>query len=429
MLELTDSDPRDVLAERVDALASWIQEIEGLVRSATAVGDAPKLKELASVLEAWSKHDPELESRLTNRVDVLADRLVTLADTVSATASALAARDGEIAALRRELSRGQASLETAMLDRRRTGSATDLAELWNAVAALSVERDARRGGNGRDDVMPAQAEVLAERIDTLAKTVATTAAGLAGREGELATLRRSLDDRAVQLDAVAGELRRSFAALSAEVAGHDRGTSMGESIPALEERVARLGAEIGSLAMRVDAIAILIERGESSNASATAELAARLDAVESRSDGADLDGIHAVVDGLRMRLASHEREPTAGGAGSHDVVARIDELARRLDSLEQSGPAGGSVAILPIAGEGRFRVELRALELRLEDAEESARESREAVLTQLERLASRVEWRFQRLETPDRVAPPEQRAPARELGVVVPIRGEARGEV
>ncbi|CAN5153441.1 hypothetical protein BH09ACT13_BH09ACT13_06220 [soil metagenome] len=428
MLELADSDSRDVLAERVDALASWIQEIEGLVRSATAVGDAPKLKELASVLDAWSKHDPELESRLTNRVDVLADRLATLAGTVSATASALAARDGEIAALRRELSRGQRSLATAMLELGRTGAATDLAELRNAVAALSVERDARRSGNRRDEVMPAQAEVLAERIDTLAKTVATTAAGLAGREGELATLRRSLDDRGAQLDAVADELRRSFAALSAQVAGHDGGTSEGERATALEERVAGLGAEIGSLAMRVDAIAILLERAGSASVAATSDLTARLDAVESKPDDVELDRIHAVVDGLRMRLAGYERELTAG-AGSHDVVARIDELARRLDSLEQSGGAAGSVAILPIAGEGHFRVELRALELRLEDAEEAARESREVVLTQLERLASRVEWRLQRLETPDRFAPPEQRAPARELGVVVPIRGEARGEV
>lgn len=428
MQGLPDNDRRDVLSERLDALASWIQEVDGLVRSSTAAGDASTLKELASALDAWSKHDPELESRLTNRVDVLADRLATLAGTVSATASALAGRDGEIAVLRRELSRGQAALETATRELHRTGAAADLAELRNAVAALSVERDARRSGNRRDEVMPAQAEVLAERIDTLAKTVATTAAGLAGREGELATLRRSLDDRGAQLDAVAAELRRSFAALSAQVAGHDGGTSEGERATALEERVAGLGAEIGSLAMRVDAIAILLERAGSSSVAATSDLTARLDAVESKPDDVELDRIHAVVDGLRMRLAGYERELTAG-AGSHDVVARIDELARRLDSLEQSGGAAGSVAILPIAGEGRFRVELRALELRLEDAEEAARESREVVLTQLERLASRVEWRLQRLETPDRVAPPEQRAPARELGVVVPIRGEARGEV
>ncbi len=379
------------------------------------------------MLDAWSKHDPELESRLTNRVDVLADRLATLAGTVSATASALAARDGEIAALRRELSRGQASLETAMLELRRTGAATpDLAELRNAVAALSVERDARRGGNARDDVMPAQAEVLAERIDTLAKTVATTAAGLAGREGELATLRRSLDDRGAQLDAVAGELRRSFAALSAEVAGHDGGTSEGETDPGPggARRRSRRGDRLARDARRRDCdpprARRIVERGRHRRP----HCAPRRRGVQARR--------------RRPRSDPRRRRRTANAA--RGVRARADcrrGLPRRRCSnrrarpaprlLEQSGGAA-SVAILPIAGEGRFRVELRALELRLEQAEEAARESREAVLTQLERLASRVEWRLQRLETPDRVAPPEQRAPARELGLVVPIRAEARGE-
>ena len=53
---------------------------------------------------------------------------------------------------------------------------------------------------------------------------------------------------------------------------------------------------------------------------------------------------------------------------------------------------------VPLAGDGRLRLELRALELRMEHAEAAARENREAVLTQLERLASRVELRLQRLE-------------------------------
>ena len=35
----------------------------------------------------------------------------------------------------------------------------------------------------------------------------------------------------------------------------------------------------------------------------------------------------------------------------------------------------------------------------MEHAEAAARENRDAVLVQLERLASRIEWRLQRLET------------------------------
>ena len=99
-----------------------------------------------------------------------------------------------------------------------------------------------------------------------------------------------------------------------------------------------------------------------------------------------------------MRLASHEQE-LAALVGERESGSRVEELARRLDALERAPLViAGAVDGSPVAGDGRFRVELRALELRAEVAEAMARESREAVLVQLERLAARVDWRFQRLE-------------------------------
>jgi hypothetical protein len=68
-------------------------------------------------------------------------------------------------------------------------------------------------------------------------------------------------------------------------------------------------------------------------------------------------------------------------------------------------------------------VELRAVELRAEHAEDAARESREAVLVELERLAASVDERLHRLEAPPAVEPAAAEPPA--LGEVVPIRSSA----
>jgi len=84
-----------LLAERVDALAVRIQEMDSRVRATEiATGDEKTAKELRKAIEVLAKHDPRLEERLTNRVDVLADRLSTLSTTVSTTAARLAGKDG-----------------------------------------------------------------------------------------------------------------------------------------------------------------------------------------------------------------------------------------------------------------------------------------------------------------------------------------------
>jgi hypothetical protein len=59
--------------------------------------------------------------------------------------------------------------------------------------------------------------------------------------------------------------------------------------------------------------------------------------------------------------------------------------------------------------------------VRVEHSEVAARESRDAVLTELERLATRIEWRLQQLETAVASNPGGDAG----LGQLVPIRGEA----
>jgi chromosome segregation ATPase len=181
------------LLERVDALAVWIKELEAQLRASTAVGDSKSLKELAKALEAWNKHDPKLEQRLTERVDVLADRFATLAGTVNVTATSLAGKDGDIASLRKALEEGNARIESVVRELRQSGSGSDVAELRRAVAELSSDRRLH-SGDQRVDSISGEVDVLAQRLDTLSKTVSTTAAGLAGREGELVAMRTRLEE-------------------------------------------------------------------------------------------------------------------------------------------------------------------------------------------------------------------------------------------
>lgn len=568
-----DGSPREaapeleVITERLDALACWIHELETQVRAATTASDPSALKELGKALEAWSKHDPKLEERVTNRVDVLADRLRTLATTANTTAAALAGREGEVARLRCELEQSNERLDDLARDVRLAGSPAELADLKRAVAALSEGRRAGAEARG-SEIMPAAAHVLAERIDTLAKTISTTAAGLAKREGELATLRRVFDE-AAHASTIVGEVQQSVETLAARLdsVDGDRGADL---VRALEARLEELAGGVEALSQRVDSLDLATVREDlraesaridslaedlrgaiaavaraqttdqppeaqlaslgrqlelltgrlaqlesststmsgawasekealasqlealasvappppaaastraledlaarlealeadagaraSESALAAASIAERLGSVESllaeltvaaqsaaagglpdddpeervsrledeaRAGREEVGELRALVDGLRMRLASSERE-LAAVAGSRDVLARLDELTRRVDSVEV-GPSRSLPEPVGAPGEGRFRVELRSLELRMEHAEAAARENREAVLTQLERLASRIDWRLRQLESVSAAtaAPLKPRLADRPLGQVVPIRGDA----
>ncbi|HSI98122.1 MAG TPA: hypothetical protein VK926_07140 [Gaiellaceae bacterium] len=491
----------DVLMERVDALATWIHEIDSRVRAAeVATGDEKTAKELRKAVEAVAKHDPKFQERLTNQVDVLADRVATLAGTVSTTTAALAGKDGEIAGLRRELAQASgrmAELQTEVQSG--TTASGEIDDLRRTVARLSSER----GSRVEDKKLAGLEEklaLLAQRLDTVSATVSTAAASIAGRDGDVASLRRRLDEdgarivgaitelrqavdpalalelraaldavsqRAttvqqetrrdlvgfgVDLEAVKQQLARFESAAADAAAGSDaeiaalrarmkeggtRIVFLEQSLESTSGRLEELDRQLDRLGRTIDAaaskaepdeeLAALSARFESRCAqvdslvrdlrealdtmpgpSADPALRERVETLAhevdsltaeiARSPGADeTEQLRVLVDGLRMRVATGEKE-LAALAGSHDVVALLDDLDRRVEAVETRGVEPTS-SLGPIAGDGRYRVELRALELRMEHAEAAARESREAVLTQLERLAARIEARLQRLES------------------------------
>jgi chromosome segregation ATPase len=350
---------REGIVERVDGIAAWINDLDTRVRAAElATGDEKTAKELRHAVEALSKHDPKLEKRLTNRVDVLADRLATLAATVSTTAASVVRKDGEIAALRKDLEEGNKRLESLMREFGKTAGAAEVEKLRAAIRAVQAERPARTG-DARVEGLGAKVEYLTERVDTLAKTVATTASGLAGREGEIATLRQRLDAGTARIEQASVELRRMhddgsltrrLDALQAALDATTSGLGARENeVVALRSRideaysrvgtvVAELQSSIATLASQVKSLETLPEATEQALEGQAAELNARVDGV---AEG--LTALATTVESAMRGLV--EREVEFGA-----LARRVDEASERVDlvvaefrqTLEQL-PAAGSV--------------------------------------------------------------------------------------
>ncbi len=310
-----------MLSERVDALAAWIKELDAQLHASAAVGDSKTLKELAKALAAWNKHDPKLEERVTNRVDVLADRFATLAGTVNVTATSLAGKDGEIANLRRELEEGNARIESVVRELRQAGSGPEVAELRRAVAELSSERRLRPGEQ-RVDEISAEVDVIAQRFDTLSKTVSTTAAGLAGREGELVAMRTRLDETDARASSLVGELRASVEALSRQVAGLDARSDDPKSILLFESRLDDLSGNVEQIAESLDAVAASV-------ASASADIAAN--ETELATTNQRFEETSAQVDAMILELQTTVAALPATGVIDAEVEERLHALGRRAD--------------------------------------------------------------------------------------------------
>ena len=333
----------EVLADRVEALAAWLQEIDARLGAAeVATGDEKTAKELRKAVEAVAKHDPKLEDRLTNRVDVLKDRIATLAEIVSTTSAGLAAKDGEIVGLRRALEAEQARVEALAADLRKGSGGGDVEELRKAVAAISAERRPRSRGDHGEGV-PGKLDIIEQRLDTLAKTVATTAAGLASKDGDFAALRRQLDDESAEVEATLAEVRASVD--PAPVA------ELRLTVKELAERTGAVGREhhrsldaitgkVDMLKGQLDSLAGTAAATANGLASGTQELAALQAAFVEESGRLDshVTSIEQVLGGLTPQL---ERLGDLAGRASVDALEQrtqglteaIEALTGRLDTL------------------------------------------------------------------------------------------------
>lgn len=337
----------DVLADRVEALTAWITEIETRVHATAAMtGDRRTAKDLRRAIEALLKRDPKFEDRLTNKVEVVADRLTTLAKTINTTAAALAAKDGEIATLRRELQEGNERIEAVVAELRRTVHATGADALRRAEATRSEEISHRKGDDRRVDGLSGKVDVFAQRLDTLAGTVATTAAGLAGREGELAALRRKLDDDNARFEAAIGELRTSVdptpvlelrqtvKTLSDETSALKRSSRRG--LDGVSSRVDTMARHLDSLAKTVGTTVAGIAEKEGEIAALRAsfdEENARLDSLVVKLHQAmgELSSQVAAVEGFADRDTLGALDDRLGG-----LTDKVETFAGRLDALDST---------------------------------------------------------------------------------------------
>jgi len=362
----------DVLADRVEALSAWITEIDTRVHATVAVtGDRKTARDLRRAIEALSKRDPKFEDRLTNQVQVVADRLTTLGKTVNTTAASLAAKDGEIATLRRELQEGNARIEEVVAELRRTVDTAGANEVRRMIAARSEERPQRKGDDRRVDGLSGKVDVFAQRLDTLAGTVATTAAGLAGREGELAALRRKLDNDTARVEAAIGELRTSVdptpvlelrqtvKTLSDETSALKRSSRRG--LDGVSSRVDTLARHLDSLVKTVGTTAAGIAEKEGEIAalrSSFDEENARLDSLVVKLHQAigELSSQVAAVEGFADRDTVGALDDRLGG-----LTDKVETFAGRLDAL-------GSTVTAATKDHADNKLELAALSRRFEEA-------------------------------------------------------------
>ena len=458
----------DVLSDRVATLASTVStataavagkdgEIAGLRRELadanarieiltaevrTATSPRAELDELRRAIGqlASSRRSEVGDKRIEGMEDKLArltQRLDTVSATVSTATSGIAGREGELAALRRRLDEDGARLGAAVSELRQTVDPAPVLELRDAVEVFSRQASALESETRRGLVaLGVDVDGLGKRIEVVAASVRA----LAGTEVELTAVRQLLeqgDARAASLESglartseELADLGEQLTALAATVAERDPGETAGAEVAGLAERFERGCAQVDALVRDLQQ-ALETKPGTTSDPavaerveSLAHDVARLAEEVAGGAAPGESDRLRALVEGLRMRLASMEQELSAL-AGSRQVVAGLDDLTSRVDALEGAGatPQGLVGALVPVAGDGRFRVELRALELRIEHAEAAARESREAVLTQIERLASRMEARLQRLESEPE--PPAVPAQPTADGQVIPIRGEA----
>jgi len=262
----------------------------------------------------------------------------------------------------------------------------------------------------------------------LSGELATVTSAIADRESEVPALRARIDDAYAKASAVVSELQLSLAALLSRVGVlEDLPERLEERFDLLEE----LGMRLGLVEQRGEAPAEEIEKILDTWASDRSSLETRLDVIAAALTGtgsgrgiaggwdAEVIRLRVLVDGLQMRLSASEEE-IAALRSAPDLASRFDEITNRLVAIERSTHGVFASSNGPAAGDGRFRLELRALELRLEQEAATAHDGRDAFLVQLERMASRIEWRLQRLESKD--ADPPYDAPTPTGAKVVPFR-------
>jgi chromosome segregation ATPase len=365
------------LDERLDSLATWVNDIDGRLRVAeVATGDEKTARELRKALEALAHHDPKLEKRVSDHVAVVTQRFETLASTVATTAAALTAREGEIAGLRREVEEASKRLGELGRQSGKGVDAKEVARLRGIVDALSAQRPARTS-DSRVDELGAKVRLLAERTDSLTATVSANAAALGRRDTELAAVRERLDAETRKVEQMAADMRRlgqddtlserldalQVALVEANGAIADREQEAEQLRARIDEAYSHTGAAVtelqrtvGDVAGRVDELRELPRAAATALEQRARKLDGRIDEVVARvgqlvesnetaqagigQRDAQLQGLYRDVEAERERLDATVAELRGELASLTANEARLDErsneLVGRIDDVERA---------------------------------------------------------------------------------------------
>jgi len=353
------------LAARIEALATD----SGSGDSADVETVRAELAELASRTAA----DPELERRIdhvVSRLDALHGRI----EEVASGQASVPAPDPELAGTVTSVAARVEELVAAVDALGDRAGADELAEVrvqLEAVAArlgavdeigerlVRVEEAAAAPAAEPVDAAALQAELESRITDAASRIADGTGAALERWESERRALEARLDALATALaDAKAQSLTRAVAPTAEpEPAAAPRPRAKGK--PA-EEAPANVESELERLRMAVERINMHLGERE-----------------------------RAIAELIRSK----------GDVKIEDLVARVTELEQANGAAPKaSGKASGKDGA-ETAGSGDIHTELRTLGQRLEETEKLAKADRDKVLTQLERMASSIDWRFRRLET------------------------------
>ncbi|MBA2294109.1 MAG: hypothetical protein H0W16_03150 [Actinobacteria bacterium] len=312
--DVSASGPEDPRLARVEALEAQVRELDAQLRARSGTGETP----------AGSR---ALSDRLTDRVEVLAQRVDTLSDTARAASSGLVARERELAAIRREVADVQGRVDAAVADFHRRIDRGPVEALQRTVTGLVDDVKALRQSQ----------EALVGRLDSLSSTAEAARAGITAHERALGELSTELETGSTKLDSVVVAVRQAIESLLAQVeAGnaHATGPGPGES-PTLVDAVA---ARVDSLAADLESSTSAFAGRERALAESQLRLEMRLDALAERLVGGDARP-RLVTWGQRVPETDdhpHEHE--------RDGIPRAENLPRAGAPTGQASPGDSSLA-------------------------------------------------------------------------------------
>jgi hypothetical protein len=399
-----------VAPELLDQLSELAARVELLSADTAASDDEAVLALRAKIddLAGRSTADPELERRLDNvvgRLDALHARVEEVASRLESTRD-----EGTLEELRAAV---QDLGDRPAGDPQLAGTIDSIAvrvdELTTALADTADQAT-------KDDIAAVKAELdavaasltlvddLAERIKRVEETVPAKEASAPDLAETLrAELGSQIEALASRTDGLAVETAGAVGALESERV-------------ALEARIDALATELAEARLQAPPA---LPAAEPAKAAATEPAKTATSKTKSKPDEPAAAGVESELERLRMaveRINMHlsERERAiADMLRSRSSDAKVEELAARLADLEQGGGgAGGNgssaktgTGDAPLGGNADMNSALRELAARLEGAEQSAKADREKVLTQLERMASSIDWRVRRLESGETETP------------------------